>query len=39
MFLNCHSYYSLRYGTMSIDELVAAAKANGVKVLGIDRNQ
>jgi DNA-directed DNA polymerase III PolC len=35
MFLNCHSYYSLRYGTMSIDELVAAAKANGVKVLGL----
>ena len=35
MFLNCHSYYSLRFGTLSIEELVAEAKANGVKVLGL----
>ena len=27
MYLNCHSYYSLRYGTISIDDLVAKAKA------------
>ena len=30
MFLNCHSYYSLRYGTMSIEELVANAKSLGI---------
>ncbi len=27
MFLNCHTYYSLRYGTFSEDELLAFAKA------------
>ncbi|MGB4291810.1 MAG: DNA polymerase III subunit alpha [Bacteroidales bacterium] len=25
MFLNCHSYYSLRYGTMSVEQLVSKA--------------
>ena len=25
MFLNCHSYYSLRYGTMSVEQLVEKA--------------
>lgn len=29
MFVNCHSYYSLRYGTMSVEELAGAAAANG----------
>lgn len=33
MFLNCHSYYSLRYGVLSIEELVAAGKAAGADVL------
>lgn len=26
MFLNCHSYHSLRYGTLSVERLVATAK-------------
>jgi error-prone DNA polymerase len=26
MYLNCHSYYSLRYGMMSVEKLVQAAK-------------
>ena len=29
MLINCHSYYSLRYGTLSIDELVSIAKQRG----------
>lgn len=29
MLLNCHTYYSLRYGTLSIDELLKLVKANG----------
>jgi DNA polymerase III alpha subunit len=29
MYLNCHSYYSLRYGTMPVDELVEKAAAAG----------
>lgn len=33
MFLNCHSYYSLRYGTLSIDDLVSQASALGVREL------
>ncbi|KKO89169.1 DNA polymerase III subunit alpha [Sphingobacterium sp. Ag1] len=33
MFLNCHSFHSLRYGTLSIDDLVAQASALGVKEL------
>lgn len=27
MILNMHSYYSLRYGTLSIDELIAGMQA------------
>jgi DNA-directed DNA polymerase III PolC len=27
MYLNCHSYYSLRYGTMSVEQLVQKATA------------
>jgi DNA-directed DNA polymerase III PolC len=30
MYLNCHSYYSLRYGTMSVEKLVGEAKRNGI---------
>ncbi|WP_313002829.1 DNA polymerase III subunit alpha [Chryseobacterium gleum] len=29
MFLNCHSFHSLRYGTLSIEELVEQAYASG----------
>ncbi|WP_395974015.1 DNA polymerase III subunit alpha [Chryseobacterium cucumeris] len=29
MFLNCHSFHSLRYGTLSIEELVKQAYASG----------
>lgn len=29
MILNMHSYYSLRYGTLSIDELIAGMQAGG----------
>jgi len=35
MFLNCHSYYSLRYGTLSIEKLVETAKAFGVTTLAL----
>ena len=33
MYLNCHSYHSLRYGTLSIDDLVSQASYLGVKEL------
>ncbi len=33
MFLNCHSYHSLRYGTLSIKVLVEQAQALGIKEL------
>lgn len=29
MLLNCHTYYSLRYGTLSLEQLLAEAKAKG----------
>ncbi len=35
MYLNSHSYYSLRYGTLSIEKLVAAARRNNVKALAL----
>lgn len=35
MFLNCHSYHSLRYGTIPLDELVAQAAAFGVKAMAL----
>ena len=35
MFLNCHSYYSLRYGTLSIEKLVESAKAMGIQSLAL----
>ncbi len=35
MFWNCHSYYSLRYGTMSPEKLVEQAKALGIEALGM----
>ncbi|ESU26668.1 DNA polymerase III alpha subunit [Flavobacterium limnosediminis JC2902] len=39
MFLNCHSYHSLRYGTISISDLVAQAveaKANAMALTDIN---
>ena len=33
MYLNCHSFHSLRYGTMSVENLVQKAKSLGIKQL------
>lgn len=33
MFLNCHSFHSLRYGTLSVKELVSQAHKLGIKEL------
>ncbi|MGI8892494.1 MAG: DNA polymerase III subunit alpha [Bacteroidia bacterium] len=30
MYLNCHSYFSFKYGTMSVPQLLAEAQAKGV---------
>jgi DNA-directed DNA polymerase III PolC len=35
MYWNCHSYYSLRYGTMSPETLIDQAKALGLEALGL----
>jgi len=35
MFLNCHSYHSLRYGTISIDDLVQQAVDFNIKALAL----
>ncbi len=35
MFLNCHSFHSLRYGTLSVKELVEEARSLGIKELVI----
>lgn len=35
MYLNCHSYYSLRYGTMSVEQLVQKAKATGAQTIAL----
>ena len=35
MYLNCHSYYSLRYGTLSIEKLVEGAKAMNIQSLAL----
>lgn len=35
MYLNCHSQYSLRYGTFSIKELVLKAKTEGFESLAL----
>lgn len=35
MYINVHSYYSLRYGTMSIEKVVQAAKTRGIKKLAL----
>jgi DNA polymerase-3 subunit alpha len=35
MYINCHSYYSLRYGTYSVEGLVDAAKAAGAEIIAL----
>lgn len=35
MFLNCHTYYSLRYGTFSVEDLCELAKSQNVKSLAV----
>mgnify|MGYP001312396342 CR=1 FL=1 len=35
MYLNTHSYYSLKYGTLSIDKLTSLAKKNNVQAMAL----
>ncbi|HEY5688168.1 MAG TPA: DNA polymerase III subunit alpha [Yeosuana sp.] len=35
MYLNCHSYYSLRYGTIKPERLLAIASENGIQTLAL----
>jgi error-prone DNA polymerase len=35
MYLNCHTHFSFGYGTLSVEELVAAAKERGAEVLAL----
>jgi DNA polymerase III alpha subunit len=35
MYLNCHSYFSLRYGTLSVEKLVEEAAAHGVRSMAL----
>ena len=35
MFLNCHTYHSLRYGTISVEELVQQASQHRLKTLAL----
>ncbi|GAA4810954.1 DNA polymerase III subunit alpha [Litoribaculum gwangyangense] len=35
MYLNCHTYYSLRYGTFSEVDLLKLAKENGINTLAL----
>ena len=35
MYLNCHSYYSLRYGTIPVETLVANAAQLGIEALAL----
>lgn len=35
MYLNCHTYYSLHYGTLSIGELLDLATQNGIKTFAL----
>src|SRR5690606_26357881 len=35
MYLTCHTYYSLNYGTFSEAELLELAKRNGVKAIAL----
>ena len=35
MYLNCHSYYSLRYGTIKPERLLAISSKNGIQTLAL----
>nr|WP_311195771.1 PHP domain-containing protein [Antarcticibacterium sp. 1MA-6-2] len=35
MFLNCHTYYSLRYGTFPVEDLCELARAQNVQSLAV----
>src|SRR5690606_33926190 len=35
MYLNCHSFHSLRYGTIPVTELVALGKSLGVTAMAL----
>ena len=35
MYLNCHSYYSFKFGVLSVEELLALAAENGVTTLAL----
>src|SRR5690606_1254428 len=35
MYLNCHTYFSLRYGTIKPEQLLAIASKNGVQTLAL----
>ena len=35
MYINCHSYYSLRYGTLSVEKLVERAAELGIQALAL----
>ncbi|WP_163515987.1 DNA polymerase III subunit alpha [Gelidibacter japonicus] len=35
MYLNCHTYYSLRYGTIKPEQLLAIASENGLQTLAL----
>ncbi|GGW36590.1 DNA polymerase III subunit alpha [Arenibacter certesii] len=35
MYINCHSYYSLRYGVLSVSQLLELAKVNGLPEMAL----
>ncbi|MGI0105887.1 DNA polymerase III subunit alpha [Salinimicrobium sp. WS361] len=35
MFLNCHTWFSLRYGTFSVEDLCVLAKKNGMEAIAV----
>ncbi len=35
MYLNCHTYFSFRYGTLSVDALISLAKKYGIRALAL----
>ncbi|HEU0125780.1 MAG TPA: PHP domain-containing protein, partial [Flavobacterium sp.] len=35
MYLNCHSYHSLRYGTIPLDKLIEQAVSHGLKAMAL----
>ena len=37
MYLNCHTYYSWRYGTFSEIDLLELAQQNGLDCVALDR--